>query len=275
MGNNKLKGTTKSLGNKEANDKFYTKPEVAEELVTLLPTDFDIIIEPSAGAGSFSEALKKVFPKVLAYDLVPESEDVVKQDWFKLDKKQFSGKKVLVVGNPPFGTGGNLAIRFMKEAVFSNTIAFILPKSFKKGTLKDRVPREFHCVLEKDLEANSFTLNGEDYSVPTVFQIWVKQDTLRPIGKKIRTSHLFDFTTKDKADFRVQRVGGNAGKASLDLDYSISSNYFIKNLSKFSNEEFVKFILGLKFLEIDNVVGPRSLSKHELITVIEENYPFQ
>lgn len=266
------KGTTKSLGNKEANDKFYTKREVAEELVKLLPTDFDIVIEPSAGSGNFSDALKKIFPKILSYDLMPEREDITEQDWLTLDKRQFDGKKVLVAGNPPFGTGGNLALQFIKEAKFADTVAFILPKSFKKETLKDRVPREFHCVLEKDLEPNSFTLNGQNYSVPTVFQIWQKSDTLRLVSKKVRTSKLFEFTTKEEADFRVQRVGGSAGKASLDLDYSTSSNYFLKNLSKFSNQEFVEFILGLEFPSINDVVGPRSLSKHELITVIEKNY---
>ena len=40
---------------KHINDKFYTKPEVAINLISYLNIDeYDMIIEPSAGNGSFS-----------------------------------------------------------------------------------------------------------------------------------------------------------------------------------------------------------------------------
>jgi hypothetical protein len=83
---------------------------------------------------------------------------------------------------------------------------------------------------------------------------------------------LFSFVSKEEADFRVQRVGGNASKASLDLNKSASSNYFIKNNSNKTNEEFINFINNLKFPTIEFTVGPKSLSKREMIAVIEENW---
>ena len=85
------------------------------------------------------------------------------------------------------------------------------------------------------------------------------------------TSSLFDFVDKDEADFRIQRVGGNAGKASFDLTKSASSNYFIKNKSNISNELFVALVNSLTFPSIEFTVGPKSLSKGELVEILEEN----
>ena len=84
------------------------------------------------------------------------------------------------------------------------------------------------------------------------------------------TTELFDFTTKENADFRIQRVGGNAGKASKELNYSAESNYFIKNKSQYSTDELITIINNLKFLSIEFTVGPKSLSKGELIATLEE-----
>ena len=95
--------------------------------------------------------------------------------------------------------------------------------------------------------------------VPCVFQIWEKTDKLRIKKKLSLTPTLFDFTTKDKADFRIQRVGGNAGKASFDLTKSTNSNYFIKNKSNKTNEEFINYINNLTFPSIAYTVGQKYL----------------
>jgi hypothetical protein len=112
----------------------------------------------------------------------------------------------------------------------------------------------------------------ECIKVPCVFQIWHKKNEARKLIKLKTTTTLFDFVNKEKADFRIQRVGGNAGKASFDLSKSPSSNYFIKNNTTMDNEDFVNFINQLKFPTIEFTVGPKSLSKGELIAIIEENF---
>lgn len=269
---NKLtKGTTKSLGNKHELDKFYTKPETAKYCLSLLNlSEFDCIIEPSAGSGSFSNQIDNC----IAFDLSPENEKIKKADWFKIDKS-FAKKynKVLVVGNPPFGTQGTLAIEFIKESMkFADTIAFILPRSFRKDSIKNRIPLNYSIIKEIDLPDNSFTLNGNNYSVPCVFQIWQKSNKMRSkIIRRIK-SQLFEFTNRQKADFRIQRVGGNAGKASNNLTAAESSNYFIKNISNLNNEDFIKLINNIEFATKNYTVGPRSISKGELVEEIEKAY---
>lgn len=260
-------GTTKSLGNKHIEDKFYTKEKVAEKIINSLPlSDFDLIIEPSAGNGNFSNTLEEQHHNVLAYDISPENEDIIKADWLTLNKNLFSRYgNILIIGNPPFGNNGNLALSFIKESAFAHTIAFILPKSFKKESIQNRVPLNLWRKNQQDLPSNSFSLNGEDYSVPCVFQIWERRDKLRKKINGVSSTSLFDFTKKAEADFRIQRVGGRAGKASTNLDVSEQSNYFVKNKSHYSIEELIEKINNTDFDCINDTVGPRSLSKTELI----------
>ena len=253
---------TKSLGQKSSLDKFYTQASVAYECIQLLGDlkKFDCIIEPSAGNGSFSHQI----PNCKAYDIEPEADDIQYADWFELDKTQFKHyKNILIIGNPPFGQQNTLAI----------IIAFILPLSFKKRSIQNKLDLNFHLIEEKILDKKSFLLNEQEYAVPCVFQIWERKDIKRIIQKNKTTTNLFSFVDKENADFRIQRVGGNAGKASFNLNYSPESNYFIKNNTSYSNEEFVDMINNeIIFPEIEYTVGPRSLSKTELILTIEDYF---
>ena len=267
---NRRKGTTKSQGNKHELDKFYTKDNIVDKCLSYLNLEkYDCVIDPSAGGGAFSNKISGV----LAFDLLPEGENIQQADWLKLDKQQFSQfLNILVVGNPPFGTNGSLAHAFIAESMkFANTVAFILPKSFKKESMKNRVPLNFELEQEVDLPNNSFTLEGVDYAVPCVFQVWQKSNNMRVKTIRKTSTKIFKFVKKGDADFRVQRVGGNAGAASFDLDASETSNYFIKRTTdEYSSEELVDFINTLSFPSIDHTTGPRSLPKGELIHCLEQ-----
>ena len=50
-------------------------------------------------------------------------------------------KNIHIIGNPPFGRQSSLAIKFIKKSCeFCDTLSFILPKSFKKESLKKHFP---------------------------------------------------------------------------------------------------------------------------------------
>jgi predicted RNA methylase len=136
------KGTTKSQGQKHALDKFYTKSHVAKACLELLDLGaYDLIIEPSAGGGAFSDPLfAGPSPNVLAFDLDPENPGVHQQDWFEYTTR--GPAATLVVGNPPFGQQCSLALAFINhafETVGAQTVAFILPRSFRKPSVQSRV----------------------------------------------------------------------------------------------------------------------------------------
>jgi len=108
-------------------DKFYTPKQVAKDCIdTFWRTCFDVteIIEPSAGNGAFSLQI----PNCIAYDLEPEHESIIRQDFLKVDLPYKYGR--LIIGNPPFGDRNNLARSFYKKATeLCDAIAFILPIS--------------------------------------------------------------------------------------------------------------------------------------------------
>ena len=76
----------------------------------------------------------------------------------------------------------------------------------------------------------------------------------------------FKFVKKnEEPHISIRRVGVNAGKIDKNIDKSIQSHYFIKILNKEKSIDF--FIDSLKKLNFifDNTVGPKSISKQELI----------
>lgn len=264
-------GVTKSKGKKHDLDKFYTLPSTAKFCIDLLDlSEFSLIIEPSAGAGSFSNQLPK---GTLALDLNPECEGIIKQDFFEYAPGEISGK-ILVIGNPPFGQQNSLALKFINHAAqFADTIAFIIPRSFDKDSLKRRVDKNFHLKSSTVLPAKSFTLNDEPYAVPCIFQIWQRGTQLRvDVATTLTTKH-FRFVKKNGSpDLSIRRIGGNAGKASLNTDVSDQSNYFVVNTSSLSVDDLVEHINSLQFPSRDMGVGPRSISKGELIAVLEKSW---
>ena len=261
---------------KHINDKFYTKTEVANELILSIKdiSMYDLIIEPSAGDGKFYDILSKNHKNVIGLDIEPEHPKIIKQDWFdyKFDKPY---RKVLVIGNPPFGNQSSLAMKFIKKCdeLEIDTIAFILTKSFKKETTQNKIPLNYNLTYQSDLNDNSFLLDGKDYKVPSVFQIWKRTTERRTIIKKSTKSKYFDFVKKeDNPDISFRRVGFYAGTIYDDIkNKSPESHYFMK--SNIDKEE-LKNILTSIIWKHNNTAGPRSIGKAELIEKFNEIYEF-
>ena len=256
-------------------DKYYTSPETVKLCIEYIDKymymdDCDVIIEPSAGNGAFIEGIKSLTYNHLFYDIEPENDEITTQDFLKLDiyakgLNEFQ-HKIHIVGNPPFGRQSSLAIKFIKKACeFAHSISFILPKSFKKDSLIQKFPLNFHRVFEIDLPDNSFLVNGETHDVPCIFQIWMKRSHNRETVEQIKPLN-FRFVKKtEKPDISFRRVGVNAGTIDTESDNkSIQSHYFIK----FSNDKGVADnimrLSGITF-DFNNTIGPKSISKQELI----------
>lgn len=261
-------------------DKFYTKSDI----VLLCLTEYDkyisinnndLIIEPSAGNGSFSNILNSRYDcELISYDILPEKDTILKQDYLKLNIQSLDithkNESVHIIGNPPFGRNSSMAKQFIKKSCeFCDTISFILPKSFKKESFQRVFPLNFHLISCINLPNNSFLLNGISYDVPCVFQIWRKELIDRDVIDIIVPTYYAYVKKEDKPDFSIRRVGVNAGIISKEVNKSIQSHYFIKlNDKKISIDKFIeKYNLNKKF-DFDNTVGPRSISKQELNSVL-------
>ena len=147
---------------------------------------------------------------------------------------------------------------------FSKSVSFILPKSFKKDSLKRAFPLNFHLIYEMDIPDNSFLVDGIEHNVPCVFQIWIKQPHHRKEIETIEPTH-FIFVKKTEApDISVRRVGVNAGAINTNTDQSIQSHYFIKFTNQKSTDDNIAQLIKIKY-KFNNTVGPKSISKQELI----------
>lgn len=241
----------------------------------------DILLEPSAGMGVFSDALKEKYPgyTVEAYDIVPNEEhDVVQQNFLDLDTSVYEGKKVHIVGNPPFGRQASMVRRFIKKASwFGSTIAFILPRSFKKNSMKSTFPMKYWLLKSIDLPEKSFCDSTEEknYSVPCVFQVWQRRDEDRPEEEPVVPTY-YTYVSKEGEEgvdgaegeapsVAIRRVGINAGTISATYaDKSRQTHYFLRLNQGIAVNDFIKKYQENVRFEEDNTVGPRSVSKEEI-----------
>lgn len=241
-------------------DKYYTKRYVADFLSFLVLDMFgkdNVFIEPTAGNGAFMN----VIPNIKGYDISPERDDIQQQDVFTLSIPQNS----IVIGNPPFGFMSVMAINIFNHlaAQKPKAICFILPKTFNKESVQRQLDPYYVLKTNINLPDNSFTTDGEDRSVPCVFQIWVYSRHKRKTNDRVSiTSKWIEFVDREQADVAVRRVGGRAGQVLPGLNHSRTSTYFIK-LKHPLAEKALRLIR--RDLYINNTAGVRSISKNEIV----------
>ena len=260
---------------------FFTKQEAVKKILQRVEfNDYDIIIEPSAGDGAFFKHLPK--EKTIAIDLEPKMKGITEVDflhfcaatkiWLSTSLLKLDDKKILTIGNPPFGKNSSLARRFFNlSAEYSNMIALVLPRTFRKPSVVNHLNRKFHLTYEEILPLDSFyTPDGEPYSVATVFHMWEKKEEDRKLIPVLNSCEDFSFS-KEGGDFSIRRVGGLAGKVFDDCERSHESHYFIevKNHEAgirdvFRSIEWSK--AGPKY----DTVGHPSISKNDLIRLYLE-----
>jgi hypothetical protein len=256
---------------KSALDKFYTKPEVVEQCLTTLNniTNIDLWLEPSAGAGVF---LSRLPTPRLGLDIEPDSEDIIQQDFFTFTPN--TSARIAVVGNPPFGKNSSLAIKFFNHAAaWATVIAFIVPKTFKKTSVQNKLNLNWVLHYEQDIPKNAFDLLSDDnivstYDVPCVWQIWVKGSRKKLM---LPTSHVdWVWSNKNTAKYAIRRVGGLAGKCFTEFsDYAESSHYFIDCTPSVYNK---LNSLYAEFQDVArNTAGNPSLSKAELVSIYSKS----
>lgn len=260
--------------NRNIVDKYYTSDIVVNLCLALvtkhitIDTD-DLIIEPSAGNGSFIPGIKSITNNFKFYDIEPDNNhEITKQDYllYEHDTIKNTYSKIHVIGNPPFGRQSSLAIKFIKKSCeFCDTVAFVLPKSFKKDSMKRAFPLKFHLVVEIDLPDKAFLVNGVEHDVPCIFQIWKKQTTNRTVNKKLEPVNFMFVGQTENPDISFRRVGVKAGTIDKKIyEKSIQSHYFIKFTNGDSITNNINKLSVITY-DFNNTVGPRSISKQELI----------
>ena len=203
-----------------AKGQFFTKRSVAQRLINTIDVKkYGLVIDPSVGSGAFFDLI--IHPNKIGIDIDTRSHThisaralsttraiehahigdithshpraqeprIIEADFLKF--KPAAVPPVLTIGGPPWeaNTKGILALKFIRRAaMYSDTIAFILPIGFKKRSAYDSVPLNFWKVNEIDLPPNSFTLGGNPVDISAVWMEFEKRIVSREKSRGVTRS---------------------------------------------------------------------------------------
>jgi hypothetical protein len=259
-------------------DQFYTKQEVAKECYQELKDQidldsFDTILEPSAGTGSFFQLIPE--HQRMGIDLEPKYPGIVQQDFLQFHVEP--NKRYCVVGNPPFGKVSSLAVKFFNHAAtFADVIAFIIPRTFKRVSVQNRLHLNFHLMYNKDLPIKPCCFSPA-MSAKCCFQIWSRGVEKRQRVILPTTHHDFEFLSLGPLDekgqptppigahFVVKAYGSNCGSIKeTDLNkLRPKSWHWIK--SNIDVQELKKRFMSLNFSISKDTVRQDSIGQSELV----------
>lgn len=215
------------LGNTRVTGKeqYYTPKTLARELVARIedvlgPLAGKSVLEPAGGTGAFIDAVGECEVKsVISFDIEPLHEMVTEGSF--LDQ-EISQRNLITISNPPFGRNNSLSIPFFNHAAnLSDAICFIVPRSWRKWSVTNRLDLRFELVLDIDLDIDYVDAGGEALSnkshLATCFQIWRKTDKSRQIVKVV-DKKIVEKVAPDRADVSLTIFGYGCGKVKTDFE---------------------------------------------------------
>lgn len=220
-------GETSSYSLVEAKefDKFYTKPDVAAHCLKRAASYVGgrILIEPSAGSGNMLDAANTAGFECYGFDIAPEAgrPDIQMLDYLAGPIRDhlpndIKGKQLACVGNPPFGSKGDLALQFLNKGLDeTGLVCFILPLCATEWSFQKHVKPGAKLVHCERLPSNSFTLCGEPRPVDCAIQIWTMDD----LGPDLRIT---ETPLVKKPDFKMVRYNCAGDPSVLKDDWEFA-----------------------------------------------------
>ena len=233
---------TKKLGNRRVSgtEQYYTPRNLADELVkrTLkaIPRATEkSFLEPAGGTGSFIEALNMAgITAVTSVDKYPMHPGVIQADFLEWETMDTD---LLTISNPPFGRNNALSVPFFNRAAkFSSHIAFLVPRSWRKWSVQNRLDTRFHLVLDVDVAVQYEDVLGAKIAkrndLRTCFQIWEKRLELRPVIA-VPDNGFIQKSSPDDADLAIRVFGYGCGTVMNDFPRQPSTTLmFLRVLDK-------------------------------------------
>ena len=265
---------------KQGLDKFYTRPEIVDQccvdIVKLYNwSHWDLVVEPSAGSGNFLD--KILTTRKIGLDISPEHPNIISQNFFTYNPNETGN--ILTIGNPPFGKVSSLAIKFFNHAAeWSDVIAFIVPRTFNRISVQNKLNLNFHLVSSIDLPVTPCCFIPK-MNVKCCWQIWIKQNNSRQ--KIIQSTTHKDWvflpmgplddksqpTPPTNADFALRAYGNNCGEITCtNLDkLRPKSWHFIS--SKINIDVLISRFNQLDYSISQNTSRQDSIGRGDLVAI--------
>ena len=287
--NTKMADTDKSTETKKVRDmgldKFYTKRDISKKCINEVDkqiklSKFDLVIEPSAGNGSFYDQL--IHKNKIGIDISPDNDQIIKKD-FLTYTPDIKYTNILVIGNPPFGKVSSLAVKFFNHsAEWANAIAFIIPKTFRRISVQNQLNLNFHLLYDADIPISPCSFEPV-MSVKCCFQIWIRKNNERKIITLPTTHKDWDFlsfgpidkkgqpTPPNNADFALRAYGGKCGEIFEQNLMSLrpKSYHWIK--TKINKKTLIDRFNTLDYSISMDTARQNSIGKAELVKLYSDN----
>lgn len=257
---------------KIANDKYYTPVDLAKYCIN---KTFDIvgydnileIIEPSAGNGSFSNQMD-----CISYDLYPDNDLIIKQDFTKLEVSYKQGR--LIIGNPPYGRCLNLAQKFYKKSVeIGDYISFVLPISQLNNS---QSMFEFDLIYSEDLGMRDYS----GVNLHCCLNIYRRPIDGLNVSKRIKLKDIKIvrqdskiYKTLDNFDIRMCYWGnGSAGKILKEHE-NYSAEYKIVINNKEIREQVIKVLNNVNWFEELDKIAMLKIQQFHICNILKREIP--
>jgi hypothetical protein len=271
----------------EGLDKFYTIPSYSKKCIDKVfelyeKSSFDLIVEPSAGDGSFFNQLE--CDNKIGIDISPENTNILKMDFFDYLPHSHMNiiNNILVIGNPPFGKISSIAIKFFNHsAKWANVIAFIIPRTFRRPSVQNKLNNMFHLIYDEDVSTKPCCFTPQ-MMVKCCFQIWKRKEIERPfiyLPTKHKDWEFLSFgpideygqpTPPDGVDFAIRAYGGKVGeieKIKLSELRPKSWHWIKSNINK---EELINRFNQLDYSDSLNTARQNSMGRGELVRLYND-----
>lgn len=229
------RGNTRVTGKEQ----FYTPREIASYVVArvcALVPEVKMLpwLEPCAGTGNFTFAMHEAgVSDVISFDLHPAHPGIAAQDFFTFLAPRHD---FVTVTNPPFGRNNALSVPFFNHAAkMSSCIAFIVPRSWRKWSVQNRLNRNFRLLSDEDLSVNYVDADNRLISAAsllrTCLQIWIPAEGRRPLTA-VEDRGLIARATPDTADVALTIFGRGCGTVtdSFPRDHKITTQMYLRLL---------------------------------------------
>lgn len=254
-------------------DKYYTPKDLAEYCVNktkeiIGEENITEWLKPSAGSGVFLDFLDDNY---LAYDIAPEDNRIVKQDYLNLELDYKKGR--CVIGNPPFGNRNNLIKKFYNKSIeISDYVAFILPIKMFDNTAS---LYKFDLIHSEDLNLREYS----GVKLHCCFNIYKRPND--GVNKKINTRlkdieiiscdprQKINYEDISNYDVRICGWGQKAGQVLTENKKYCDEYKIIIHNSELKDKILKSLEDGIP---IKNISTPR-INKYHIVKYIKEHIP--
>ena len=258
-----VNGNIMKSNSKNYFDEYFTKPEISERLYKKtceIISKYENInkytwIEPSVGDGSFYKLLPK---NKIGIDIKETKYDTILSDYLNYE---LPDKPLIVIGNPPFGHRGVLALKFIEHSEKAEFVAFMLPMFFQslgKGSIRYRV-KNFGLLYEEVLPENSFYIGNKEKDIKCCFQIWSKNyNNLKKefcwYNQKEKLEPFNNLLKVVTVSLAKNRECGKEWIFNKKANYYLSSTFFKEN-NVVKDFDLVKYKSGIAIIYTTQNIG--------------------